>query len=72
MSETENIEQSLANKEPSKPTCPECGGKLDAKVAAVSYDGKYQIKQVGCDACDVQMWIVNERPSAPKEIDAIV
>jgi len=55
-----------------KIACEKCGGKLETKLAAVSYDGKYQIRRLNCDACDLQMWVVNERPGAPREIDAIV
>jgi len=52
--------------------CENCGGNLETKIAAVSYDGKYQISKIKCDDCGVEMWIVEDRPGAPREIDAIV
>ncbi|MCK5216622.1 MAG: hypothetical protein KAJ93_02475 [Methanosarcinales archaeon] len=77
MSELGNIEGSFADAEspgthPEQQKCKNCGTKLETKVAAVSHDGKYQIKRLGCDSCGVQEWHVNERIGAPKEIDAIV
>jgi MinD superfamily P-loop ATPase len=77
MSEPENIEPPSENAEPTTThpepqKCKNCGTKLETKVAAVSHDGKYQIKRLGCDSCGVQEWHVDERVGAPMEIDAIV
>ena len=77
MSELENTDQPIVDDQPpgthpEQQKCKNCGTKLETKVAAVSHDGKYQIKRLGCDSCGVQEWHVDERVGAPREIDAIV
>ena len=74
MSELGNVEESFADAEihPEQQKCKNCGTKLETKVAAVSHDGKYQIKRLDCDSCGIQEWHVDERLGALIEIDAIV